>query len=152
RKGQNVNVLKADLEKLTGKKVHVDVKEIARPEMDAFLVADSIAGQLERRVAHKRAMKQSAQRTMRMGALGIKIVCAGRLSGSEMARRDKVIEGSVPLHTLRADIDFAKAEALTTFGRIGVKVWIYKGEVLPPTPEELVVKITEASDETSDAL
>jgi small subunit ribosomal protein S3 len=145
RKGENVNRLKSSLEELTGKKIHIDVKEIQHPEVDAFLVADSIAGQLERRIAHKRAMKQAVQRAMRFGALGIKIVAAGRLAGSEMARRDKVIEGSVPLHTLRADIDYAHAEALTTYGRIGVKVWIYKGEVLPPTAEEIAARISEAS-------
>ncbi len=147
RKGANVNILKAELENLTGKKIHIDVKEITHPEVSAQLVAESIAGQLERRVAHKRAMKQAVQRAMRLGALGIKIVCSGRLSGSEMARRDKVIEGSVPLHTLRADIDYAKAEALTTFGRIGVKVWIYKGEVLPPTAEEMAARTDEAPGE-----
>ncbi len=145
RKGANVNDLRSNLEKLTGKKVHIDVKEIQHPEVDAYLVAESVAQQLERRIAHKRAMKQAVQRAMRLGALGIKIVCAGRLAGSEMARRDKVIEGSVPLHTLRADIDFARAEALTTYGRIGVKVWIYKGEILPPTAEEIAARISEAS-------
>ncbi len=147
RKGENVNRLKASLEQLTGKKIHIDVKEIQHPEVDAFLVAESIAGQLERRIAHKRAMKQAVQRGMRLGALGMKIVVAGRLAGSEMARRDKVIEGSVPLHTLRADIDYARTEALTTYGRIGVKVWIYKGEVLPPTAEEIAARISEASAE-----
>lgn len=145
RKGVNVNEMKAELEKLTGKKIHVEVKEIARPEIEAFLVAESIAGQIERRVAYKRAMKQAVQRAMRQGALGVKVVCAGRLAGSEMARRDKVIEGSVPLHTLRADIDYAQVEALTTHGRIGVKVWIYKGEVLPPTPEEIAARIAEST-------
>lgn len=147
RKGANVNELKSGLEQLTKKKIHIDVKEIQHPEIDAYLVAESIAGQLERRIAHKRAMKQAAQRAMRFGALGIKIVCAGRLAGSEMARRDKVIDGSVPLHTLRADIDFARVEALTTYGRIGVKVWVYKGEVLPPTAEEIAARITRASEE-----
>ena len=147
RKGANVNELKSGLEELTGKKIHIDVNEIQHPEIDAYLVAESVAGQLERRIAHKRAMKQSAQRAMRFGALGIKIVCAGRLAGSEMARRDKVIDGSVPLHTLRADIDFARAEALTTYGRIGVKVWIYKGEILPPTAEEIAARITAASQD-----
>ncbi|MEP7199381.1 MAG: 30S ribosomal protein S3 [Chloroflexota bacterium] len=151
RKGANVNDLKAGLEQLTGKKIHIDVKEIQHPEIDAFLVAESIAGQLERRIAHKRAMKQAAQRAMRFGAQGIKIVCAGRLGGSEMARRDKVIDGSVPLHTLRADIDFAKAEALTTYGRVGVKVWVYKGEVLPPSPEELAARTTSVLDDLETA-
>jgi small subunit ribosomal protein S3 len=145
RKGAHVNEMKAELEKLTGKKIHVEVKEIQHPETEAYLVAESIAGQIERRVAYKRAMKQAVQRAMKLGALGVKIVCAGRLAGSEMARRDKVIEGSVPLHTLRADIDYAQAEALTTYGRIGVKVWIYKGEVLPPTAEEIAAKIAEAT-------
>jgi small subunit ribosomal protein S3 len=145
RKGANVNEMKAELERLTEKKIHVEVKEIQHPETEAYLVAESIAGQIERRVAYKRAMKQAVQRAMKLGALGVKVVCAGRLAGSEMARRDKVIEGSVPLHTLRADIDYAQAEALTTYGRIGVKVWIYKGEVLPPTAEEIAAKIAEAT-------
>ncbi len=141
RKGEHVNRLRGGLERMTGKKVHIDVKEIQHPEVSAQLVAESIAGQLERRIAHKRAMKQAAQRAMKSNAIGIKIVCAGRLGGSEMARRDKVIEGSVPLHTLRADIDYAQTEALTTFGRIGVKVWINKGEILPPTAEEIAARI-----------
>ena len=145
RKGANVNELKADLEKLTSKQIHVEVMEIQHPEVDAFLVAESITGQLERRVAHKRAMKQAVQRAMKLGALGVKIVCAGRLAGSEMARRDKVIDGSVPLHTLRANIDYGQAEALTTYGRIGVKVWIYKGEVLPPTAEEKAAQLAAAT-------
>jgi small subunit ribosomal protein S3 len=145
RKGVNVNEMKAELEKLTGKKIHVEVKEIQHPEVEAYLVAESIAGQIERRIAYKRAMKQAVQRAMKQGALGVKIVCAGRLAGSEMARRDKVIDGSVPLHTLRADIDYAQVEALTTYGRIGVKVWIYKGEILPPTPEEIAAKIAETT-------
>ncbi|TMC61121.1 MAG: 30S ribosomal protein S3 [Chloroflexi bacterium] len=150
RKGEHVNRLRNGLEHLTGKKVHIDVKEIQHPEVDAQLVAESIAGQLERRVAHKRAMKQAAQRAMKSNAHGIKIVCAGRLAGSEMARRDKVIEGSVPLHTLRADIDYAQSEALTTYGRIGVKVWINKGEVLPPTAEEIAARIQSAEDLESE--
>jgi small subunit ribosomal protein S3 len=131
RKGANVNALRRDLEALTGKKVHVDVEEVERPEVDAYLVAEGIAQQIERRISYKRAMKQAVQRAMRFGAQGVMVTCAGRLFGAEMARRETTRQGRVPRHTLRADIDYAQAEALTTFGRIGVKVWIYKGEVLP---------------------
>jgi len=134
RKGANVNELKARLEALTsvtGKNLRLDVVEVERPEMDAYLIAESVAEQLERHVSQKRAMRQAVVRAMRAGAKGIKIVCSGRLAGAEMARREWVREGRVPLQTLRADIDFAKAESLTTFGRIGVKVWVYRGEVLP---------------------
>ena len=131
RKGANVNALRTKLQNVTGKRVKVDVTEIARPEIDASLVAESIAEQLERRISHKRAMRQAITRAMRQGAEGIMITCSGRLSGSEMARRETQRDGQVPRHTLRADIDYATAEALTTFGRIGIKVWIYKGEVLP---------------------
>lgn len=136
RKGANVNMLRHKLEELTGKKVHVDVQEIENPDTDARLVAESIAQQLERRISHKRAMKQAIRRAMKAGAEGVMITCGGRLSGAEMARREGQREGRVPRHTLRADIDFAQAESLTTFGRIGVKVWVYKGEVLPATEEE----------------
>lgn len=130
RKGVTVKELRSNLEKLTGKKVRVEVEEVENPDIDATLVAQNVASQLERRISHSRAMKRAAQQAMRSGAEGIKIMAAGRLSGSEMARRDWVREGRVPLQTLRADIDYGTAEALTTFGRIGVKVWIYKGEVL----------------------
>jgi len=131
RKGQQVNELKDELAKLTGKKIKIDVAEIKRPEVDARLVAESVAEQLERRVSFRRAMKQAVGRAMRMGAKGIMIQAKGRLGGAEMARKEVVREGRIPRHTLRADIDYAQAEALTTFGRIGVKVWIYKGDVLP---------------------
>ncbi|MFZ2489233.1 MAG: 30S ribosomal protein S3 [Anaerolineae bacterium] len=131
RKGATVNQLRTNLQELTGKRVKVDVTEITRPEIDAYLIAESIAEQIERRVSHKRAMKQAITRAMRQGAEGIMITVAGRLSGSEMARRETQREGQVPRHTLRADIDYAHAEALTTFGRIGIKVWVYRGEVLP---------------------
>jgi small subunit ribosomal protein S3 len=134
RRGAAVNELKQKLEELTsvsGKNLRLDVVELERPETDAYLVAESIAEQLERRVSQKRAMKQAVTRAMRAGAKGIKIKVGGRLAGAEMARREWVREGRVPLHTLRADIDFAVAEALTTFGRIGVKVWVYRGDVLP---------------------
>lgn len=129
RKGANVNALKTELEKLSGKRIKIDVAEIAQPDLDATVVARSVAEQLERRISQKRAMKQAVARAMRAGAEGIRIACSGRLSGSEMARREWVREGRVPLHTLRADIDYAVAEALTTFGRIGVKVWVYRGSV-----------------------
>jgi small subunit ribosomal protein S3 len=131
RKGASVNALRDHVREITGKTVKVDVHEISRPEASAAIIAESIAGQLERRISHKRAMKQAAFRAMRAGAQGVKIVVSGRLSGSEMARRDQVIMGRVPRQMLRADIDYAQYEALTTFGRIGVKVWVYNGEVLP---------------------
>lgn len=139
RKGANVNALRQKLQDMTGKRVRVDVSEIEHPELDAQLVAESVAEQLERRVSFRRAMKQAVGRSMRVGARGIMITCGGRLAGTEMARRESVRDGRIPRHTLRADIDFAKAESLTTFGRIGVKVWIYKGDVIGPRPlpEEL---------------
>jgi small subunit ribosomal protein S3 len=131
RQGSAVEELRRNLEALTGKKARVNIMEIRAPELDARLVARNVAEQLERRVAFRRAMKQSVQRTMRMGARGIKVRVGGRLGGSEMARTDKDGEGKVPLQTLRADIDFGRSEAATTYGRIGVKVWIYRGDVLP---------------------
>ncbi len=134
RKGASVNALRQELEEKTGKKIRVDVQEIPNPELDAQLVAESIAEQIERRISYKRAMKQAVARAMRLGAGGVKIVCGGRLSGAEMARRERVHDGRVPLQTLRADIDYAQTEALTTLGRIGIKVWIHKGEVLPEAP------------------
>ena len=136
RKGAAVKQLREQLEKLTNKKVKLEVEEVEKPDLEATLVADNIAQQLERRISHSRAMKRAIQQAMRLGAGGIKIICAGRLAGSEMARTETVMEGRVPRSTLRADIDFARAEALTTYGRIGVKVWIYKGEVLPEAKVE----------------
>jgi small subunit ribosomal protein S3 len=135
RKGAQVKVLRQRLEELSGTKVKVEVEEITQPDMEAQLVAENIADQIERRISHSRAMKRAIGQAMRQGAKGIKIVVAGRLGGSEMSRREWQREGRVPLQTLRADIDFAKAEALTTFGRIGVKVWIYKGEKMPEAVE-----------------
>lgn len=129
--GQEIEKTKAELQKLTGKKIFLDIKEIKRPDKDAQLVAENIAQQLERRIAFRRAMKQAVGRTMRLGAKGIKIACSGRLGGAEIARKESYREGSIPLHTLRADIDYGTAEAHTTYGRIGIKVWIFKGEVLP---------------------
>lgn len=131
RGGAEVENLRKQLEALTGKQVAVNIVEIKKPELDAQLVAESVAQQLEKRVSFRRAMKQTVGRTMRQGAQGIKISCAGRLAGAEIARTEWYNEGKVPLHTLRADIDYGFAEANTTYGKIGVKVWIYKGEVLP---------------------
>jgi small subunit ribosomal protein S3 len=131
RKGASVNLLRRRIEEETGKKARVEVVEVPEPELDAYLVAENISAQLVRRISHKRAIKQAATRVMRLGAGGVKIVCAGRLAGSEMARRDWTMQGRVPLHTLRADVDYAQSEALTTFGRIGVKVWVYKGDYSP---------------------
>jgi small subunit ribosomal protein S3 len=131
RGGQKVDELRTDLEKVTNRRVRVNIVEIRQPELDAYLVARSVADQLERRVAFRRAMKQAVTRTMQRGARGVKIQVGGRLGGSEMSRRETEKEGRVPLHTLRADVDFGQAEAHTTFGRIGVKAWIYRGDVIP---------------------
>jgi small subunit ribosomal protein S3 len=131
RKGTSVNLLRQQLQDITQKKVKIDVREITKPELDARLVAESVAEQIERRVSWKRAMKQAAQKTMRAGGRGIMITVSGRLGGSDMGRVDSVREGRIPRHTLRADIDYGTAEANTTFGVIGIKVWIYLGEVLP---------------------
>lgn len=131
--GQGVEELRKDLEKLTKKSVAVNVVEVRRPDIDAQLVAENIAFQLERRISFRRAMKQAMQRTMRAGAKGIKVSTSGRVGGAEMARTEGYSQGSVPLQTLRADIDYGFAEADTTYGKLGVKVWINKGEVLPTT-------------------
>lgn len=131
RGGQNVEQLRGALEGATEKRVRLNIEEIRVPELDAQLVARSVADQLERRVAFRRAMKQSVQRTMQRGALGCRVKISGRLGGSEMSRSEQEMQGRVPLHTLRADIDFGQAEAHTTFGRIGVKAWIYKGDIAP---------------------
>ena len=131
RGGSGIEQIKESLKKLTDKKVDINIAEIKQPDMDATLVAENIASQLERRIAFRRAMKQAVGRTMRLGAKGIKVAVGGRLGGAEIARREFYREGSIPLHTLRADIDYGTAEAHTTYGRIGVKVWIFKGEVLP---------------------
>ncbi|MDH3674808.1 MAG: 30S ribosomal protein S3, partial [Anaerolineae bacterium] len=136
RKGASVNQLRKRLETLTNKKVHVDVVEVENPDINAQLIGASIAQQLERRISHKRAMKQAVRRAMKAGAKGIMITCGGRLSGADMARRETQREGQVPRHTLRADIDYANVEALTTFSKIGIKVWVYKGEILPEAKEE----------------
>ena len=133
RQGSNIELLKKDLKKMTDANVDINIQEIKQPDMDATLVAENIASQLERRIAVRRALKQCVVRTMRVGAKGIKVKVGGRLGGAEIARSESYREGSIPLHKLRADIDYGTAEAHTTYGRIGVKVWIYKGEVLPGT-------------------
>ena len=129
--GAEIEVTKAELSKMTDKKVLIDIKEIKRPDKDAQLVAENIAQQLENRVSFRRAMKSCMGRTMKSGALGIKAACAGRLGGADIARTEFYSEGTIPLQTLRADIDYGFAEADTTYGKVGVKVWIYKGEILP---------------------
>ena len=139
RKGASVKELRQQLERLTGKRVKVEVEEFKQPELHAPLIAENIVSQLERRISHSRAMKRAVQQTMRAGAEGVKIMCSGRLHGAEMARMEWQREGRVPLQTLRADIDYAQVEALTTFGRIGVKVWVYKGEVLPEVEGAIAV-------------
>jgi small subunit ribosomal protein S3 len=136
KKGVEIEALKQDLDKLTNRESVIDIQEVRRPEADAQLVAENVAMQLERRVAFRRAMKKAVNTALRFGVKGIKISCAGRLGGAEMARREWYREGRVPLHTLRADIDYGLAEAKTTYGIIGVKVWIFKGEVLEGMEEE----------------
>lgn len=136
RKGAEVDKLKVELEAMSKKQVYINIKEIKKPELDAQLVAENIAMQLEKRIAYRRAMKKAVASSLRLGALGIKVYCAGRLAGAEIARTEWYREGRVPLHTLRADIDFGTAEAATTMGQIGVKVWIYRGEILPETQKE----------------
>lgn len=138
RGGSGIENIKRWLKDLTSKSVDVNIAEIKQAELDATLVAENIAAQLEKRIAFRRAMKQSVTRTMRMGAKGIKVTAGGRLGGAEIARTESYREGSIPLHTLRADIDYGTAEAHTTYGRIGVKVWIYKGEVLPEAKKTVV--------------
>jgi small subunit ribosomal protein S3 len=154
RDGERVKNLRSKLEGVTQRRVQLNIIEIEHPEMDAYLVGRNIADQLERRVAYRRAMRQAAQRAMQAGAKGIKIIARGRLSGAEIARVEKLMLGQVPLHTLRADIDFAIAEAATTMGRIGVKVWIYKGQVLPPPPENTdeleTIEVTVQADQPGD--
>lgn len=139
RGGQRVDEMRLFLEQLIGKRVRLNIQEIRQPELDAYLVARTIAEQIERRVAYRRAMNQATLRTIQAGAKGMRVSCAGRLGGAEIARRLNMHEGQVPLHTLRADIDYGFIEARTVMGRIGVKVWVYKGEVLP----ELKVEETE---------
>ncbi len=144
KKGAEVDVLRKDLEKITGRHAAVNIIEIKRPEMDAALVAQGVAEQLEARVGFRRAMKKAVTSAMKSGGLGIRIQCSGRLGGAEMGRREWYREGRVPLHTLRAKIDYGTASARTTFGACGVKVWIYKGELLPG---QTIASLTEQADE-----
>ena len=136
RKGESVKKMRAALEAMVGKKIDLEIKEIKYPDLDSFLVAHNIAEQLERRISHQRAMKRAIQQAIRQGALGVRVEVGGRLSGAEMARVVNMREGRVPRQTLRADIDFYKTEASTTYGQIGVKVWIYRGDVLPEVEEQ----------------
>src|SRR5256886_907040 len=147
KSGVEVDALRRDLHALTQKNVHININEIKRPELDAKLVAQSIAEQLENRVSFRRAMKRSIASAMRSGAHGVKVMCGGRLGGAEMSRSESYSEGRVPLHTIRADIDFGFAEAKTTFGRIGVKVWINKGEIMPEGYEGITQKDARLGDQ-----
>ncbi|HWU84834.1 MAG TPA: 30S ribosomal protein S3 [Rhodocyclaceae bacterium] len=149
KKGEDIETLKADLQKRMGVPVHVNIEEIRKPEIDAQLIADSIAQQLEKRIMFRRAMKRAMQNAMRLGAQGIKIMSAGRLNGAEIARTEWYREGRVPLHTLRADIDYATSEASTTYGIIGIKVWVFKGEMLGKN--EQPVAAPEAADDKRPA-
>jgi len=132
KKGAEVDMLRSVLQKHTQKQINIDVLEVKEPEIDAQLIAENVAAQLERRIAYRRAMKKTIQMAMQYGALGIKIKCGGRLAGAEIARHEWYLEGRLPLHTLRADIDYGTAEALTTYGLIGVKAWVFRGEILGP--------------------
>lgn len=153
RGGQRVDEMRAYLEGLIGKKIRLNIQEVRQPELDAYLVARSVAEQIERRIAYRRAMKQAIFRTIQAGAKGIKVSCAGRLGNAEIARRQTSHEGQVPLHTLRADIDYGFTEAHTTLGRIGVKVWIYKGQILPePKAEAIEETPAEAAVEEAEAI
>ena len=157
RGGQKVEELRRMIESKSARRVRLNVQEIRQPELDAYLVARNVADQLERRIAFRRAIRQAITRTMQAGAQGVKIICGGRLGGAEIARREKAMEGRVPLHTLRADIDFAVTEAATDFGRIGVKAWIYKGDILPAPKEQeddmapIEVTVTAEREATTDA-
>ena len=143
RGGSEVEKLKNELNSLTGKNININIQEIKRPELDAQIVAENVAQQLEKRISFRRAMKQTVQRTMRVGAIGMKIAISGRLGGAEIARTEWYAEGKVPLHTLRADIDYGFAEANTTYGKIGIKVWINRGEVAPEAKQRPKQKVVE---------
>lgn len=146
RGGSGIEQIKRGLKNYTTKHVDINIAEIKQPDLDSTLVAENIAAQLERRIAFRRAMKQAVGRTMRMGAKGIKVTVGGRLGGAEIARSEAYREGSIPLHTLRADIDYGTAEAHTTYGRIGVKVWIFKGEILPEAKKVVAAAAVEGSE------
>ncbi|MEA4926693.1 MAG: 30S ribosomal protein S3 [Syntrophomonadaceae bacterium] len=147
RGGSEVEKLKNELSVLTGKNININIQEIKRPELDAQIVAENVAQQLEKRISFRRAMKQTVQRTMRVGALGMKIAISGRLGGAEIARTEWYAEGKVPLHTLRADIDYGFAEANTTYGKIGIKVWINRGEIIPEAKHRPKQKAVEEAEQ-----
>jgi small subunit ribosomal protein S3 len=147
KKGEDIDHLRSALQKIMGVPVHVSIEEIRKPELDAQLIADSITQQLEKRIMFRRAMKRAMQNAMRLGAQGIKIMSSGRLNGAEIARREWYREGRVPLHTLRADIDYATSEALTTYGLIGVKVWVFKGEIMDRNDQPAVAADAAAADD-----
>jgi len=147
KKGEDIEHLKAELQKIMGVQVHVNIEEIRKPEIDAQLIADSIAQQLEKRIMFRRAMKRAMQNAMRLGAQGIKIMSSGRLNGAEIARREWYREGRVPLHTLRADIDYGTSEAKTTYGIIGIKVWVFKGEMLARNEQPVAAPEVAATDD-----
>jgi len=146
RGGMEVEKLKADLIKMTGKSININIQEVKKPELDAQIVAENIAQQLERRISFRRAMKQTVGRTIRAGAEGIKVAVSGRLGGAEIARSEWYAEGKVPLHTLRADVDYGFAEANTTYGKIGVKVWVNRGEILPEAKQRPKQKAVEEAE------
>ena len=158
RDGERVKNLRSRLEEITQHRIQLNIMEIEQPELNPFLVGRNIAEQLQRRVAYRRAIRQAAQRAMQAGAEGIKIIVKGRISGSEIARQEKLLMGRVPLHTLRADIDYALAEAHTSMGRIGIKVWIYRGQILPPVPEAeeeletIEVRVEAGSEDETEAI
>jgi small subunit ribosomal protein S3 len=146
RGGVEVEKLKADLIKMTGKNININIQEIKKPELDAQIVAENIAQQLEKRISFRRAMKQTVGRTMRAGAIGIKVAISGRLGGAEIARSEWYSEGKVPLHTLRADVDYGFAEANTTYGKIGIKVWVNRGEIMPEAKQRPKQKAVEEAE------
>ncbi|MBO6484940.1 MAG: 30S ribosomal protein S3 [Pelagibacteraceae bacterium] len=145
KKGADIEKIKKNISKITDSEVYVNIKEIKKPELNAYLVAENIAQQLVKRIAYRRAMKRAMQSTMRLGAKGIKVCVSGRLAGNEIARTEWLREGSIPLHTLRANLDYSEAEALTTYGIIGVKVWIYKGEIFEKEIEKKYKKVKNAA-------
>jgi len=145
KKGADIEKIKKNISKITDSEVYVNIKEIKKPELNAYLVAENIAQQLVKRIAYRRAMKRAMQSTMRLGAKGIKVCVSGRLAGNEIARSEWLREGSVPLHTLRANLDYSESEALTTYGIIGVKVWIYKGEIFEKEIEKKYKKVKNAT-------
>ncbi len=149
KRGEDIDTLRKEVEQRMNVPVHIAVEEIRKPELDAKLVADSVAQQLERRIMFRRAMKRAVQNAMRLGAGGIKIQVSGRLNGAEIARTEWYREGRVPLHTLRAEIDYGVSEANTTYGIIGIKVWVFKGEVIPPIREQAPAEDAEATEETN---